>query len=417
MAAALASVFHRGARPLKYVMPQPRPSLGDRHNFGRSVTRHGERVHKPRALLWEWLLLHPKSPLRIALARAASEDELAEGAFDFLPSLRFFQRTPLGGHVEALELLPLRTRSAETRRKLAEITGRAVALFTWLGLSDLHWENLVLGVDARGRIVFGPLDVEMILADLSSPTETKLLPDADPEYAAVCQHAAGVRRVLPYLGKPVQPADLLAMLGGYRETLGCLTRHARELGRVFADLAELRQTPIRVCLRGTEEYVRAEPAALWPPLLPEELLQLERGDVPYFFRLYGERGIHYFASADLKRTQRLPLRGDVPQLEPLLRVERGLGSAQRKRLSVEGLFTLLAAFDHADFSGRHRGAGLEVGFSARSLSLVLPDGEELRTSRDLSAFVSSVYMPCRCGEVRSVFVPKVTRCSLAGRGV
>ncbi len=89
-----------------------------------------------------------------------------------------------------------------------------MALFSWLGVSDLHWENLVLGSPPGDpeRMIFAPLDVEMILADLSMPTETKLLPDADPEYAEICRHAAGVRRVLLYLGKPLAAADALRSL-------------------------------------------------------------------------------------------------------------------------------------------------------------------------------------------------------------
>ena len=90
--------------------------------------------------------------------------------------------------------------------------GRALALWGWVGVADLHGENLVLGREAGGRTVFGPLDVEMILADFARPTETKLLPDADPEYAAICRHAAGVRRVLPYLGKPIAAPELVEMV-------------------------------------------------------------------------------------------------------------------------------------------------------------------------------------------------------------
>jgi hypothetical protein len=295
--------------------------------------------------------------------------------------------------------------------------GRALALFTWLGVSDLHWENLVLGADARGRLVFGPLDVEMILADLALPTETKLLPDPDPEYAVLCQHASGVRRVLPYLGKPVQPADLLAMIGAYRRTVALLERHAREVADVFASLPALRSTPIRVCLRSTGDYVhalhpdrypRAEP--LWPPLLDAEIEQLERGDIPYFFRLYGRRGIHYFGDEALTEIRTLPLQGDVPQLDPILSVSRGLRSPSRKTLRDEGPFTLLGAFDHPSFSGTHSSPELEVTFGARALVLRFPDGEELHARRNLRAFVSSVYLPCRCGEVRTVFVPPVTVC-------
>lgn len=264
-------------------------------------------------------------------------------------------------------------------------------------------------------MVFAPLDVEMILADLALPTETKLLPNADPEYAAICRHACGVRRALPYLGKPVVAADVVAMAGAYRGALDFLDRHARAVADALAALPGLRETPIRVCLRGTDEYVRARAEPPWPPLLDAEVAQLDRGDIPYFFRLYGRPGIHYYADPSLRRTGTLPLRGDVPQLEPLLPLARGLRSPSRRSLREEGLFTLLGAFDDASLAGRHAGEDLAVTFRARSLVIELPGGEELRGSRNLSAFVGSVYLPCRCGEVLSVFVPPVTTCEAAPR--
>jgi hypothetical protein len=394
-----------------------RAALGDSHNFGRRVTLRGKRVHKPRALLWEWLVLCRESPLRSLLDELAERDGLDPDTFAFLPSLRFYPARGQGfQEVEAVKLEPLRARSQNTRRALAEITGRALALFSWLGVADLHWENLVLGSDARGHVVFAPLDVEMILADLSLPTETKLLPDADPDYAAVCQHACGVRRVLSYLGKPVAPADLVAMLAAYHDLLALLERHSRDIARVFAELPELESTPIRVCLRGTDEYVLGRTSQeLWPPLLEAEAEQLARGDIPYFFRLYGQKRTYYYADRELTRLAHLPTRGDVPRLEPLLSVARGLRSPNREKLRTEGLFAVLGAFDHPAFTGQtHEHAGLEVAFRPRGLRLTLPSGEELESRRNLGAYVSSVYQPCSCGEVRSVFVPAVTRCSASG---
>ena len=396
--------------------------LGDSHNFGRRVELRGARVLKPRALLWEELLLSSESPLRRLLDAHAERSGLGEAWFGFLPSLRFFRpRSPashaVGGEVEKLELAPLPRLSVAKRRELASIVGRGLSLFSWLGLSDLHWENLVLGRDARARTIFGPVDVEMILADLSRPTETKLLPDADPEYAAICQHASGVRRVLPYLGKPIDPDDVLLMAEAYLTTLSFLERNAEAIARVFAALPAMRETPIRICLRGTEEYVRANVEPLWPPLLDEEAEQLARGDIPYFFRFYGRRGIHYYADPGLRTTRRLPLQGDVPQLDPMLSLARGLRSPNRNKLREEGLFTLLGAFDDASFSGEHANDALSVTFRVRSLLVSLPSGEVLRSRRDLSAFVNSVYLPCRCGEVRSVFVPAVTQCGIAARAV
>lgn len=397
-------------------MARARTHLGDSHNFGRRVELRAGRIVKPRTLLWERLLLAADSPLRKLLAEAALQDGLGADAFDFLLDLEFFpSRARYGGAVERASLTPLPAPSRARRRELARIVGRSLALWSWLGVADLHWENLVLGLDRRGRVVFAPLDIEMILADLSLPTETKLLPDADPEYAAICRHAAGVRRALPYLGKPVNPADLVAMASAYDRTLAFLDGHAREMASVFSSLPDLRETPIRVCLRGTGEYVRARSEPLWPPLLDAEAEQLARGDVPYFFRLYGRPGIHYFANRELTQIDTIPLTGDVPKLEPLLQIGRGLRSPSRTKLREDGLFTLLGAFDHASFSGKHASDDLEVTFRARTLVVKLPSGEELSSRRNLSAFVGSVYLPCRCGEVRSPFVPEITTCD-AGAG-
>jgi hypothetical protein len=390
----------------------PRAHLGDSHNFGRRVSLRGQRVAKPRTLLWEWLLLAADSPLRQLLQEAAVTDGLGRELFGFLPALKFsLSRSRDGGEVERVELSPLPRPSAESRRALAAIVGRSLALWSWLGVCDLHWENLVLGVDARGQVVFTPLDIEMILADMSLPTETKLLPDADPEYAAICRHACGVRRVLPYLGKPVAAAELLAMVAAYRNLLTFLDRHSRRIARVFASLPHLRETPIRICLRGTDEYMRAGSEPLWPPLLEAEAEQLARGDIPYFFRLYGRPGIHYYADRTLSQLERIPLAGDVPQLDPILQLSRGLRGPSRKTLREEGLFTLLGAFDHDALTGRQKSEDLEITFGARALIVKLPTGEELHSRRNLEAFVGSVYLPCRCGEVRSVFVPAVTRCN------
>jgi len=390
--------------------------LGDPHNFGRRVGLDAGRVSKPRALLWEWLLLSRESPLRRLLSVAARADGLDAASFSFLPTLKFYasKRGALG-EVEELTLEPLR-RANHTARALAEVAGRALAFFSWFGVSDLHWENLALGLDRRGRLVFSPVDVEMILSELALPTETHLLPDTDPDYAVTYQHACGIRRVLAFLGKPIEPADLVAMVSSYRELLAFLDRHAAEIAKVFAGLPGLRETPIRVSLRGTAEYVNAN-AELWPPLLDAELEQLARADIPYFFRLYGRPGIHYYGNADLTELRRLPLRGDVPKLEPLLSIERGLRAASRHKLRREGLFTLLGAFDHPDFAGRYGSAELEISFLKRRIDVRFADGEELGTQRDLSAWVSSVYLPCRCGEARSVFVPARTRCAQPSGGV
>jgi hypothetical protein len=386
-------------------------ALGDAHNFGRHVTRRGRFVVKPRPVLWEWLLLNAKSPLRRLLANTATEAGLGAGAFDFLPSLAFVRpEARAGGAVEHVALAPLGRVSPAAKLELARSAGRLVALASWLGIADLHWENLVLGAGRDGRIVLSPLDVEMILDELSLPTETKLVPDADPEHGPMNRHAAGLRRVLPYLGKPVRGEHLLELIGSYRETLELLDARSAAVAKVFAALPRLRETPIRVCLRGTDEYVRAQAVPPWPPLLPAESEQLARGDIPYFFRRYGDPRIRWYKNRALSELGALPRRGDLPKLEPLLAVGRGLRSPSRTRLKEQGLFTLIAAFDHPGLRGRYASDALAVTFGARNLRVRLASGAELEAPRDLGAFAASIYSPCRCGEVRAVFVPRVTRC-------
>src|SRR5882757_8962394 len=111
--------------------------LGDSHNFGRRVSLRAGRVRKPRALLWEWLVLSADSPLRRFLDDAAEGDALGPDAFGFLPELEFLRSAaPDGGEVEQVRLKPLPKLAREGRLSLARIVGRAVALFSWLGVSD-----------------------------------------------------------------------------------------------------------------------------------------------------------------------------------------------------------------------------------------------------------------------------------------
>lgn len=360
--------------------------LGNPHNFGRRVVSRGRSIRKPRPVLWEWLFSSPSSPLRKLLG------------LGFLPALDVVVPR---GEVERVRLSPLRP-SARTNAEVADVFGRALGLFAWMGVSDLHWENLVLGADRRGRVVFGALDIEMLLADLSLPTETRLLAEADPEYAAVYRHAAGVRRVLPYLGKPIRPEHLLSVVSAYRETLEALDRQRPSIAALLARLPGMRETPIRVTLRATADYTRARREPVWPPLLDAEAEQLARGDVPYFFRLYGERGIFYWRDEARKTRGRLPLRGDVPKLAPLLSLAQGLRSPSRRRLREEGLLAVIGALDHPSLTGRHRRGELEVVLTKRTLTVEL-DGERLACRRALGSVVGSAYLGCRCGEARSVF--------------
>jgi hypothetical protein len=151
-------------------------------------------------------------------------------------------------------------------------------------------------------------------------------------------------------------------------------------------------------LRGTDEYAKATSEPVWPPFIDAELEQMERGDIPYFFRRYGKTGIRRYVDRALRRTEPTGVRGDR-----VLSLARGLRSPSRAMLRGQGMFTVLGAFDHAALRGKQEEGAFAVTFGARTLAIELPSGEELRAPRDLRDVVGSVYLPCRCGEVSTVF--------------
>ncbi|MBK8257226.1 MAG: hypothetical protein IPK82_31700 [Polyangiaceae bacterium] len=386
-------------------------SLGDAHNFGRRVTRRDEWVEKPRTTVWEELFLGAESPLLQLLDNLAVE-QLGTPAFSFLPRLQFKpSETPTSRLVESVHLQPFADSKSERVLQLAEIAGRFAALFSWFGVADLHWENLVLGQDHHGEIVFAPLDVEMVLDEFTLPTQTKFLPESDPDIVDICRHSCGARRLLPFIGKPVNGKLTVAMAAAYYHAFRFLNRNAQNISRVISSLPTLQTAPIRVLLRGTDEYVFSGKKDVWPPLLEAEKLQLARGDIPYFFRLIGKKGIFYYTHPDLTEYSCLPTKGDVPQLAPLLSLAKNLNAPSRKSLLEEGIFAILGAFDNPDLTGPFEYEKLSVLFKRKHLTVTLPSGEELTSRRDLRPFVGSVYLPCSCGEVHSPFVPAVTTCN------
>ncbi len=150
--------------------------LGDPHNFGKSVrlTRNG-LIYKPRTLVWEHLLLSDFGNLRSLLGLISAQSGLSPSV-DVLPNLNFKPRTTPAfisdGYVQPSKLLPIVNLIPSEARSI----GAVIALCTYLGISDLHSENTVLGRDASLRLHFGPIDIESIFWPLSLPSQTGLIP-------------------------------------------------------------------------------------------------------------------------------------------------------------------------------------------------------------------------------------------------
>ena len=134
-------------------------AVGDSHNFGRFVEFLQGRYLKPRPLIWEYYVLDPRSEFRKLLD--------ATGEFEFLPKLTidkepgFFHK----GSAQAFHGQPLTEMSAEVFSQAAESLGRMIALCVYLGIGDLHGENIIFNIDLKNKIELAMIDIETIFME------------------------------------------------------------------------------------------------------------------------------------------------------------------------------------------------------------------------------------------------------------
>jgi hypothetical protein len=285
--------------------------LGDSHNFGKHVLLDEASgvVVKPRPLLWEWLLLSAASPLRHLVAQLA-DDADAVDPFAAFPDLAFSFDADFGGpgrvqfHAPSpLPPPPLTPRDAQT-------LGAAVAGLAWLGVHDLHHRNVRVGHDRDGRLCLAPLDVEAVLASLSLPTQTLLVP--------LSPAAARTSGLAPVLAASLDLTLVAAASAAYLETLALFSRHEQALTAAICTVPRARDCHVRVIVRDTAHYVAMlrEPHTRPADLTDAEAVQLDRGDVPYFFRTIDDAAIRYVTTVDGATT--------TAALPPTLLRDRGL---------------------------------------------------------------------------------------------
>ena len=346
-------------------MTRPYQQLGDSHNFGRRVSLRDGRVAKPSAVLWEWLLLCGQSPLRRLLAECAASDGLGRDAFAFLPTLEFFPGDePVGGEVEQVRLQPLEPLGAPEKRKLAQIVGRSLALFELAG---------------RRRSALGEPGARSRRARPDRFRSARRRDDpgrsvvADRNEAAAGRRSrvraglparGGVRRVLPYLGKPVAAPELLAMAGAYRGNARVSRAPRGSHRRRLWQAAGAAQTPARVLLRGTEEYVHARFDARCGRRCSRPSRSSWRAAT--FPTSFGSTASAAFTTTPIATLTQLDAaaaarRCTAARPDARRRARTALAVAHSSCAS-EGLFTLLGAFDHPSLRRHAASDELSVTF-------------------------------------------------------
>lgn len=317
---------------------------GDPHNFGRRVQLLSDgTIHKPRTIAWEWLFLSSQSPLRKLLCDAF-EGQALPCPFDLFADVSF---SPTGaslahGRVERVFWEPDRL---ELTVEVSQKIGSVIGLLSWFGIGDLHEQNLAFGrMRASGRPICMPLDIECIFDDYQLPSQTLLVAAKGQELAG-----CGLRSLYPLIENSSTPLQAIAAIGmGYVGSLDLLDQLEAPIGELIGSLAQADQWPIRVILRDTSSYPIEKDfnANDWsPPLLPSEIEQLRRKDIPYFFRSIESRELAYFTSpehatlipVDELSTSRFPRLANIRELK---KSNRRFAWANRQTLLEAGLLQL-----------------------------------------------------------------------------
>jgi hypothetical protein len=257
-------------------------SAGDRHG-GKQVRFVDGFFVKPRPILWE------------SLFQALKADHATCEALHFLrlfPRLTFFFSDDgrFSGRVEGFDESNHSPVEIVDPQRFWTALGSFIAFVTWMGVSDLHAENLAYSQGLEeGKSPFLVLyDVEFVLEKMLLPSQSFLF--SEPNFP-MCPGGLG------RLESKMSVQEVGLVLAGYLESLMSLR------GPVGAFLAELvfqkpyLQCPVRVSLKSTHAYanwLRTGFPATVQSFLPEEVSQLEQGDIPYFYRFPSSADLYYW---------------------------------------------------------------------------------------------------------------------------
>ena len=255
----------------------------DLHNFGQQVTQvwRASEIYfqKPRPVYWEWFFFGKNSPLRpIFNQQNASSKKISETLFNLDVH---FENGDCGSSKQVVEV------DAACKPSHAYGLGVLLAYCYLFGIRDLHKGNVI-----RSGTHLQVIDAEVVFSKLLLPNETLLLPFKDVS-SEICAAQKS-------FGDDITAIDLESLklvLSGYLDLLSVTLEKRDQLVELLKNHREKMLTvPIRHIMRNTAHY------RLWrenqtPPTIPfcaDELKQLERGDVPYYFKFIGDTNLYAY---------------------------------------------------------------------------------------------------------------------------
>lgn len=249
-------------------------TLGDLHNFGQAVrcetTPDGNTwFKKPRTVFWEHLFFGVTSPLRCFFSRP----EILFG--------QIVEPTYPSSVGRCLEVKSQNSTIPNGHYAFGYLLGYAY-LF---GIQDLFCENLI-----RTSKNIQPIDAEIVLSKFFLPHESSLIPFKTTPF-----EKSGLSLLEPNPSL-ITTTSVREIIDGFVEVLSEATSKAVHILEQIEREVGSSQIPIRILLRPTSEYRNWQESAA--KYLPEEIEQMSRGDIPYFFKFIGDDSVYFYQRND-----------------------------------------------------------------------------------------------------------------------
>jgi hypothetical protein len=298
--------------------PLEHQKLGDPHNYGKITTlRSDGKVIKRRNIAWERAFLSARSPLRQRIESICR----AGGMSLPLPDLQYAALAEDGTAVDFISVQP----AALLTDREVESLGAGIAVAVWFGMTDLSAENFVCGTLTsgvqKGNFCATPLDIESVLRPIPDLAATGLTDrkDGRPPHAALRSNA-GLHSLHNLMARQAHTSAPAILIGAFSAMFSLLQQNRHDFTPLMMQLSD---EPVRIFLRSTDFYrsiLTRGPGAVRGTvgLLDEEVQQLLRGDIPWFFSLPGSDEICWFDRPESFRPVRVTP-GSFPELKKLPR--------------------------------------------------------------------------------------------------
>lgn len=263
--------------------------LGDSHNFGKYVYQIDNYIYKPRTVFWEEMFLSKKSKIRILISDFFDKNCMAN-CFNLAPNLEFNITDDMTSKVEALALEELTVDFFLTSQQFAEI-GCLFATIFWFGIGDLHIDNVAFGKDEKNHLVAFPIDIETIFNQVANINQTLLIPGD-----IVPLTKSGIGKMWSFLEIGTE-SDKINLILAFLSTINFLNSSAESIFNTLISYPAVNKIPIRIIPRDTKKYMENINKKNYDLYFKSEKIQLDRNEVPYFFRYLDSSEIFYYDSA------------------------------------------------------------------------------------------------------------------------